>query len=448
MTIKSALIVDDSKVARFALRKLLEKLELNVTMAGSGEEAIETILSGAIPEVIFMDQLMPGMNGVDAAKRIKENGPSAHVPIIMCTSKKSSEFSEDAVSHGIYDVLTKPAEPSRVADLIAQLESEAQTSMTASELEIDSVSETDLDIALTEAPNIEPTQQTPVVEATTDSSIEDDDLVDIDTLTLEIDNEFQVSEIVDEFDNKQTIEPEAQQPHEAAPQAEELELTPAFEPEPTAAPTAPPAQTPPEPSRPQPEVAQASFSTDMVEEVARSAVRTSVNNRLHELLSGLFDDQYDHFKKVVTEVSQEQKALFEKVMEQHEKSITEKTEAIKDEIATEVSMFIANQIKELKTDLVKQIDTQAAITPDFDELKDQIKSAQTIDTEFWQKLQAEAIEQAHEMSRQTAEDVAEQSIETFIRRQKKENAKFYGYALAVSIGIFAVGIAAISGLII
>ena len=100
MTIKSALIVDDSKVARFALRKLLEKMDLDVSMAGSGEEAIETIASGKIPDVMFMDQLMPGMNGVDAAMRIKENADAAHVPIIMCTSKKSDEFSIEVTEHG------------------------------------------------------------------------------------------------------------------------------------------------------------------------------------------------------------------------------------------------------------------------------------------------------------------------------------------------------------
>ena len=185
---------------------------------------------------------------------------------------------------------------------------------------------------------------------------------------------------------------------------------------------------------------------DVIADVARSAVRTSVNNRLHELLAGLFDDQHEHFKRVVTDISAEQKALLERVMGEHEKSIKDKTDAIKDEIATEVSLFISAQLKELKTDLVKQIDTQAALTPDFDELKEQIQSAQQIDTDFWQKMQAEAIQQAHDMSRQTAEDVAEHAIDSFLRRQKRESIKFYGYAMAISIGVFAAGIAAISGL--
>ena len=116
MTIKSALLVDDSKVARFALSKLLEKINLNVAMVGSGEDALDYLDSNDNPDVIFMDHLMPGMNGVDATKAIKMNPDTTAIPIVMCTSKKSEEFNEDAHTYGIYDVLTKPAEPARVSE--------------------------------------------------------------------------------------------------------------------------------------------------------------------------------------------------------------------------------------------------------------------------------------------------------------------------------------------
>ena len=59
MTIKSALLVDDSKVARFALSKLLEKNDLKVEMVGSGEDALEFLDKHEQPDVIFMDHLMP-----------------------------------------------------------------------------------------------------------------------------------------------------------------------------------------------------------------------------------------------------------------------------------------------------------------------------------------------------------------------------------------------------
>ncbi|MCH2158588.1 MAG: response regulator [Oleiphilaceae bacterium] len=415
MTIKSALIVDDSKVARFALRKLLEKLNLAVSMAGSGEEAIEIVEGGSVPDVIFMDQLMPGMNGVDAAKQIRAMSNASHVPVIMCTSKKSDEFSEEVIKNGIYDVLTKPAEPHRVSDLISQLEEDMANAAavsaieeTSTELDELSISDSELDVDIEEID----------LEGAELNEVETSDLLGEE---LAVDELPEPENILAEDSSSEILEPQEVNIESEAPSVvSKVSVSQAAAPE---------------------------LSEDAVIEAARTAVRSSINNRLHDLLAGLFDDQHEHFKHLVNETSQEQKALLEKVMAEHEQSIKEKTDAIKGEIATEVSMFISNQLKELKSDIVKQIDTQAALAPDFDELKEQLQSAQQIDTEFWQKMQADAIQQAHEMSRHTAEDIAEQAIDTFIRRHKKESAKYYGYAVAVSIGVFAVGLAAISGLI-
>lgn len=426
MTIKNALIVDDSKVARFALRKLLEKLDLNVSMAGSGEEAIDLVTPDAVPDVIFMDQLMPGMNGVDAAKRIKEKPHSSHVPVIMCTSKKSDEFSEEVMRKGIYDVLTKPAEPNRVVELIKQLEEDFERGMivkadiTSEEATLDNAA---LDVTGEETPEA-PTQeaQPPIPEV-------------VEELTPALPVE-EADDSGMEFSAEIEAHPDVAETYAEAKVAE-------AKPE-RAAETATPEAATPAPAQAS---AAAAMTPEEIADIAHTTVRTSINNRLHDLLSGLFDEQYDHFKRTVAETSQEQKALLEKVMQEQEESIKEKTDAIKQEIATEVSMFISTQLKELKTDLIKQIDTQAALAPDFDELREQLKSAQNIDTDFWQKMQAEAIQQAHEMSRQTAEDVADQAIETFLRRHKKDSAKFYGYGLAISLGVFAIGVAIVSGLI-
>ncbi|WP_369602430.1 response regulator [Hahella sp. SMD15-11] len=106
--LKNALLVDDSKVARFALSKLLEHENMNVSMAGSAEEALDYLRKNDPPDVIFMDHLMPGMNGVEATKAIKSNPQTATIPVIMCTSKKSREFEEAAKRFGIYNILTKP----------------------------------------------------------------------------------------------------------------------------------------------------------------------------------------------------------------------------------------------------------------------------------------------------------------------------------------------------
>ena len=108
MVIKNALLVDDSKVARFALSKLLENRDMQVSMAGSAEEALDYLKANGRPDVIFMDHLMPGMNGVEATKAIKRNPTTSSIPVVMCTSKKSDDFTAQAKNYGVYHILNKP----------------------------------------------------------------------------------------------------------------------------------------------------------------------------------------------------------------------------------------------------------------------------------------------------------------------------------------------------
>ena len=359
MTIKSALLVDDSKVARFALSKLLEKLSLKVDMVGSGEEALSFLNANPNPDVIFMDHLMPGMNGVDATKAIKINPETSEIPVIMCTSKKSDEFTEDAITYGIYGVLTKPAEPESVMELIKKLNDD---------IEQGTLPKPAISISL--------------------SQEEEQDL-----------SHMQQTELPAELKDA------------PPPAAEPIVL-----------------------------------NNELIEQVARSAVKANVNNRLHELLSSLFDEQYDHLKRILHDAKSEQQDHLKEIMDNYAQVINQKTESIKEEVAAEVSLFISKQLIEFKEDLLNSKAKTGLDPVQMEELKDYLSSVQSMDTETWQKLQSEAIKQAHETSRETAEDIAAQTIETYIRKNRQETNKLYGMALAVSIGVFAVGLAAIVGI--
>ena len=63
MALKTALIVDDSKLARITLRKKLDKLDVDVDLAESAEQAI-SMLQEKRPDIVFMDHLMPDMDGL------------------------------------------------------------------------------------------------------------------------------------------------------------------------------------------------------------------------------------------------------------------------------------------------------------------------------------------------------------------------------------------------
>lgn len=115
------LLVDDSKSARFALRKLLERNGMQVDVAESAEQALGYLESNH-PDVIFMDHLMPGMDGFEATRAIKERPERSAIPIIMCTSKEDDDYEQQARANGASDILTKPATPSALSQVLDNLE--------------------------------------------------------------------------------------------------------------------------------------------------------------------------------------------------------------------------------------------------------------------------------------------------------------------------------------
>lgn len=121
MQIKLALVVDDSKSARFSLKKLLQKQGIETDFAESAGDALN-YLETRRPDVIFMDHLMPGMDGFDATKAIKSNAATADIPVIMCTSKEGSDYAEQAMATGAYAILPKPAPEATLMAVLNQLE--------------------------------------------------------------------------------------------------------------------------------------------------------------------------------------------------------------------------------------------------------------------------------------------------------------------------------------
>ena len=101
-----ALVVDDSKLARATLSKMLRDEKLEVDTAESAEAALE-YLSSTKPDVVFLDQNMPGMNGLDALKAIKANPATATIPVMMYTSESAGVYLSQARALGAFDVLVK-----------------------------------------------------------------------------------------------------------------------------------------------------------------------------------------------------------------------------------------------------------------------------------------------------------------------------------------------------
>src|SRR5882762_8584837 len=120
MARKSALVVDDSKSARVILSRMLEKYDIEVDMSESAEQAIEYLKHNR-PDAIFMDHLMPGMDGLQAVQAIKGNPQTAMIPIMMYTSQEGELYVGQARALGAMGVLPKQVRPVDVSKVLYEL---------------------------------------------------------------------------------------------------------------------------------------------------------------------------------------------------------------------------------------------------------------------------------------------------------------------------------------
>ena len=107
MTIRSILVVDDSKTELLYLSDLLQKKGFAVRTAANATEAMDQ-LSAAKPDLILMDVIMPGQNGFQLTRAISRDPLYADLPIIMCTSKNQETDRVWGLRQGARDYITKP----------------------------------------------------------------------------------------------------------------------------------------------------------------------------------------------------------------------------------------------------------------------------------------------------------------------------------------------------
>lgn len=131
MNIKKALVVDDSKVAHLTLRKLLLERGIEVDWVGSGEDCIK-YLETKKPGVIFMDVMMPGMDGFETSRTITGQNLQDSPPIIMCSANATDEDKRDAKESGAVGFLSKPYTPDQL-DTVIQMVSEGTAAISMEE---------------------------------------------------------------------------------------------------------------------------------------------------------------------------------------------------------------------------------------------------------------------------------------------------------------------------
>lgn len=103
----SILVVDDTVESLRLLVDTLEREEMSVLVARSGEEALE-LLAHAVPDLILMDGMMPGLSGLETTQRIKAVPAWAHIPIIFMTGITDPDHLVAALRTGGVDYVRKP----------------------------------------------------------------------------------------------------------------------------------------------------------------------------------------------------------------------------------------------------------------------------------------------------------------------------------------------------
>lgn len=118
---KQILIVDDEAFIRVLLKQTLEDLEdmgVDLLVAADGEEGVEIALRRR-PDLIFLDVMMPKMNGYEVCRRIKE--ADSRIYIMLLTAKGQAIDKEKGLAVGANEYVTKPFDPDYILERAAEV---------------------------------------------------------------------------------------------------------------------------------------------------------------------------------------------------------------------------------------------------------------------------------------------------------------------------------------
>jgi len=111
------LVVDDDPVVRTLLSAILARAGWSITTASSGEEAMERLAETQF-DAVLSDVQMPGMDGRELLTRIRGNGSTAHVPVILMTGTSDPALLASLRSEGATASIAKPIDPRNIVEHI------------------------------------------------------------------------------------------------------------------------------------------------------------------------------------------------------------------------------------------------------------------------------------------------------------------------------------------
>ncbi len=116
---KKVLVIDDSEVLRKIIEFNLKRAGFEVVQATNGQEGLEAI-EREKPDLVFLDIMMPKMDGFAVLKKLKERGLT-DIPVIVITAKGGENDAAQATKLGAVAVMTKPFSPKKLVEIATEL---------------------------------------------------------------------------------------------------------------------------------------------------------------------------------------------------------------------------------------------------------------------------------------------------------------------------------------
>jgi len=141
---KNILIVEDEAAIREMVRFALGKSGFNFIEASDADEA-QALMADQLPDLILLDWMLPGISGIELARRLKRDDYTRSVPIIMLTARSEEDDRVGGLEAGADDYVTKPFSPrelvARIKAVLRRVQPEGEGEILSTEgLQLDTIS--------------------------------------------------------------------------------------------------------------------------------------------------------------------------------------------------------------------------------------------------------------------------------------------------------------------
>ncbi|MDD2332147.1 MAG: response regulator [Candidatus Cloacimonetes bacterium] len=121
MTLKKILLIEDEPDIQEITRSALELVGgFDVLAASGGMEGI-ALAESNVPDLILMDMMMPGLDGAETLKLMRQNSKIKMIPVVFMTAKVQAHEIQQYIDLGAVDVIPKPFDPMQISNQIYQI---------------------------------------------------------------------------------------------------------------------------------------------------------------------------------------------------------------------------------------------------------------------------------------------------------------------------------------